>query len=373
MAAQNNEQLGLTTRWVLIAVLVLVSGAALWLVKDIILLTFASVILTILIGTPIRFFIRRGMGRGPAVAISLALITALVILAFILVVPGLVEQFASLARLIPQAFEQLQHQLESGELYAQFPWLEPVLQELDIDLTTLGPVLEQLFGALQQIPTVVFPFVGGVASTLLSLLVVFFMTGYFLATPDVYLQGMITMVPIRYRPRAQEIVNAINLTMRGFLQAKILSMVLVGFGAFVGLSLLGIPLAPALGTLTGVFSFVPNFGPLVALIPTLAVTIVNAPEMWLWVIVVIYGLVFVESQLVGPWLMSEQIDLPPVLVLVGQIIAGIFFGFLGLLLSVPLTAMLMVLVREVYVKDILGDRDDETPSREDDELLPDGV
>ena len=69
----------------------------------------------------------------------------------------------------------------------------------------------------------------------------------------------------------------------------------------------------------------------------------------------IYGVSFIQSQIVTPLLAPGSIRLPPVLVLLGQIVAGAFFGFLGLLLAVPLTAIVMVLVQEIYVKDMLGD------------------
>jgi len=366
----NNNQLGLTTRWVLVAFLIVIGAIAFWLVRDIMLLLLASVILAVLVSAPIRFFLRRGVPHNLAVVISLLLMLVVVVLAVLLVVPGLVEQFVVLARIIPQAIEQVQEFINSGQLNAQFPALAQLLAQ--IDLTSLGPILEQLGGVVQNITSALFPFLGGIANTLVGLIVVLFMSLYFITDPELYQQGVIKLVPIPYRPRAQQILERLDLTLRGFLQAKLTSMLLMGVGTFIGLSLLGIPLAPALGTINGVFSFVPNFGPLVALIPTLAVAIVNAPERWPWVILLIYGLSLVESQFIGPWLMSEQIKLPPVLVLVGQIVAGIFLGFMGLLLAVPLTAMVMVLVEEIYVKDILGDREIPAAHRPD-TLEPDGV
>ncbi len=362
MWGESREHLGVATRWVLVALLLVVGAVAVWLVRDILLLVLASVILTVWIGTPIRFFVRHGLGRPLAVALSLLLITVVIVLAIVLLVPGLLQQFATLAGLIPRAVEQLQELIDSGQLAAQFPWLGQILEQVNIDITMLGPIIDQIGGALGQITQAVFPFVGGVASTLLSLLVVLFMTVYFVISPDDYREGLLKLVPPAYRLRAGEIVLRLELTLRGFLQAKMLSMILIGFGTFIGLTLLGVPLAPALGTLNGLFSFVPNFGPLAALVPTLAVTIVNAPDRWLWVVVLIYGLQLIESQFVGPWLMSERINLSPVLVLVGQIIAGIFFGFLGLLLAVPLVAILVVLVQEVYIRDILGDAEGMPPA-----------
>ena len=100
---------------------------------------------------------------------------------------------------------------------------------------------------------------------------------------------------------------------------------------------------------------------IVVLIPSIAVGIVQTPNNWGWVIVVIYGVSFLQSQIATPLLVSGSIRLPPVLVLLGQIVAGAFFGFLGLMLAVPLTAILMVLVQEVYIKDMLGDRSSDVP------------
>ena len=67
------------------------------------------------------------------------------------------------------------------------------------------------------------------------------------------------------------------------------------------------------------------------------------------------GFRWCKSQLVSPLLVANRINVPPIIVLMGQIIATVFFGFMGILLAVPLTAILLVLVQEVYVKDILGD------------------
>jgi predicted PurR-regulated permease PerM len=104
-------------------------------------------------------------------------------------------------------------------------------------------------------------------------------------------------------------------------------------------------------------AFIPNFGPLVALIPIIAVALINTPDQVLLIVIVFYVVQFLMSQLLAPILMGREVNLPPAIILLSQIIAGIFFGFLGLLLSVPLAAIGVVLVREIYIKDILGDTD----------------
>jgi predicted PurR-regulated permease PerM len=198
---------------------------------------------------------------------------------------------------------------------------------------------------------------------------------YFLADPHGYSEGFIKLFPMWYRDRVRFIMDRINFTLRRWLEGTFLSMIFVGIGTWVGLAVLQIQQAAALGVIAGVMSFIPNFGQLIAVIAAIVVGIVQAPENLGWIIVVIYGISFIQSQIFSPILFAESINLPPVMVLLGQIVAGALFGFIGILLAVPLTAIVMILVQEIYIKDLLGD----LPPKEtktnvlsvDDELLPD--
>ena len=108
--------------------------------------------------------------------------------------------------------------------------------------------------------------------------------------------------------------------------------------------------------------------------PLIVFGISQAPENLGWIIVVIYGVSFIQRQVVTLILVAGSIRLPLVLVLLGQIVAGAFLGFLGLMLAVPITAIIMILVQEVYIKDMLGDLSvNETLAAPDEALLPDGV
>ncbi|MEL6527150.1 MAG: AI-2E family transporter, partial [Chloroflexota bacterium] len=127
----------------------------------------------------------------------------------------------------------------------------------------------------------------------------------------------------------------------------------IGVSTGIGLALVGVEQWLALGVLAGLLSFVPNFGMVLTLVPAVAVTIVQVPKAVFVVVAIIVIVSFLQAQIIGPYLTSETMNLPPVLILIGQIILGVFFGFLGLMLAVPLTAI--VLVQEIYIKDILGD------------------
>lgn len=353
-----NTQLAQILRWVLVSFLMVVIFLGVWLIRDIVMLTLTAVIVAVLLTSPIRFFTRLGVRRALAVLVTILLVIGLVSLAMTVVLPPLLEQISTLVReTIPSAAEQLQRELTVANITERFPQMEGLLQGVDLQ-STLNQISSQVFERLASFSGQIFPFLGSVLSSLLSILIVIFLAVYFIADPQTHTNGLLRLFPKSYRPRAREIMWRLYDALRNYLKAQLLLMLLIGVSTGVALLALGVPLYSALGTITGVFSFVPNFGPLIALIPVIAVAIINTPEKILLIIMVFYILQFVQSQIITPLLLGSGVNLPPALILLAQIIGGIFFGFLGLLLAVPLAAIIVVLIEEVYVKDILQDREE---------------
>jgi predicted PurR-regulated permease PerM len=150
-------------------------------------------------------------------------------------------------------------------------------------------------------------------------------------------------------------MERLNTLLRRWIFAQLIGMIVSGIGTYIGLRLIGIEQAAALAVLTAIFSLVPNFGELIAVGGSLAVAAVQAPDRLMWVVVVIYGVSFLQNQVIGPLVTAESVNIPPVLILLGQIIVAGFFGVIGIILAVPILVIGMVVVQEVYIKDILGD------------------
>jgi len=370
---------GQTVNWGLrniVATIIIVLGLVfLWQIRGTVMLIFAAVILVILFTMPVRVLISRfDMNRALAILISVVGFFAVIALIALSILPTIVTQFTVLATdVVPRGVERAVENLNSETLIDQFPFLEGVITDFEVNDELINQIVSQLSNALSSLGGSVLPVVGGVANTILSLLIIFFLSMYLLAEPELYMRGIITLTPKWYRERMKVILRRIGETLRAWLSVTGASMIVVGLGTGLGLAALGIREWVALGVLAGVLSFIPNFGPIVALVPSVAVAIVQAPENVLLTVVIIYGVSFLQSQVVSPILASERMNMPAILILLGQIIFGFFFGFLGLMLAVPLTAFVSVLVDEIYVKDILGDRPKDKKSEEDyeEELLPD--
>lgn len=366
-----------TTRWVLTVLAVVVVFVALWQVRSILLLLLTSIVLVVLITTPVRFLTRRGIRRSLAIVISLLIVPAFFMILALTILPLLATQLTTLSGLVEQGIFRLQESWESfnavtappqyfaGWLYEipglaipRDPFLEVasvVVNSFQVDAQLITQVANQIVSAFGQFGVTVIPVVGGVASLFLNILIVIFMSLYLLTDPKMHEDGIIRLLPLHYRERGRQIIDRLDMAMRGWLESTLLAMMFVGVATWIGLTILGLDEALALGVIAGVLAFVPTFGTLIAAILAVMVGVLQQPQNVGWIIVVTYAISLVQSQVISPLLVAGRIQIPPILVLLGQIIAAVFFGFLGILLAVPLTAILIVLIEEIYVKDILGD------------------
>lgn len=359
---------------IFVAIASVIFVLAVWQIRGILMLASAAVMLTIGISIPVRWLIKRGLSRGLAIVMAILGGFVLLVALSLLVFPALFSQFSQLATdIIPRGIEQLIARWNSGEFFEAFPFLEEFSDDFTssfrIDSQLVQQVITQASTALGQLSESVLPLIGGVLSGVLSVLIIFFLCMYLLADPERYVQGIIRLTPLWYRDRMRQILARLDSTIRAWIGVTVLSMLVAGVGTSLGLALIGVRQWAALGVLAGVSSFIPNFGPLIALVPSIAVAIIESPQNVLWVIVIIYGVSFIQSQVVGPILANESMRVPPVMILVGQIVFGVFFGFWGIMLAVPFTAVVLGLVEEIYVRDVLGDRPLPQPVTGDDHHL----
>ena len=122
-------------------------------------------------------------------------------------------------------------------------------------------------------------------------------------------------------------------------------MVVIGVIDAVGLSLLGVKAALALGLLAGLLEFIPLLGPILSAVPAIAMGFLDSPQKALFVALLCWGVQFLEGHILAPLLMKRGVDLPPVVTLIGLSLMAIVFGFLGMMVAVPVLAAVMVAIR----------------------------
>jgi predicted PurR-regulated permease PerM len=211
---------------------------------------------------------------------------------------------------------------------------------------------EQLSGATRYL----FPFLSSTAAVLAGVVLVIFLAIYIGAEPKLYHDGLMHLFPHRARKRAGEVLSEMAIVLRKWLVTQLIAMVTIGVVTTVVLLLLDVRAAFALGLIAGLLEFVPTVGPLLSAIPAVAMGFIDSPQKALYVALAYWGIQFLENNLLIPTLMRGGLDLPPALTIVAQALMTLVFGFLGLMVAVPLAAAVMVPIKMLYVEDVVGDQ-----------------
>lgn len=326
-----------------IAVLFILGLAAAVLAADALILVFACILFAILLYKLSDIIHRRfGLKRKLALGVVVLLLSAIVGFGGWAMAPQISEQSTQLAKEIPAAVERLQ-----GEV-SQHPLLKRVVSEL--------PAPEEIVKQMSSIVPNAGLFFSGVIGALGNVVIIIFVGIYFAATPGVYTGGFIRLIPQHKRGRAREVLDEMGDSLSSWLLGKALSMLIVGTTTAIGLSLLGVPLALILGVIAGLLDFIPYLGPIMAGIPAVLLALSISPDLALYALMLFAAINMLEGYVLQPMIEAKAIDLPPALVIVMQLVFGTLFGFAGVALATPLAAVLSVLVKMLYIEDVLGDR-----------------
>ncbi|MBW4648896.1 MAG: AI-2E family transporter [Kastovskya adunca ATA6-11-RM4] len=322
-----------------------VSLYILWQIREVLLLVFAAVVIANALSILVQRFHQSGMKRVFAVVLALLLLFGVLVGFFWLIVPPFADQFQQLMELVPQGirrlsiwFEVLQARI-SPQLMEYIPSIDQLIQQLQ-------PLVNQLLGGGLTIFSTSLGF-------LVRLLLVLVLTLMLLAQPAAYRQSFIRLFPSFYRRRVDQILLQCQVGLRGWMVGILFNMLVIGLMSFVGLVILRVPLALAQASLAGILTFIPNIGPVLSVIPPMAIALLETPWKALAVLILYIVIQQIESNFLTPYVMAHQVSLLPAVTLIAQVFFATFFGFLGLLLALPLAVVGQVWLREVIIKDIL--------------------
>jgi len=327
------------SRFILIAAIVVGLVYMGWKLIDVALLGFGGVVFATVLHALASVFIRR---FNWSERWSLILVLALLVVLF----GGLAWLFG--AQLTAQA-EELRDQLPKA--------LATVQQRIGewsggrIDLNKLQPPAdtEKMMGNIAK--------VAGLTAGFIGHLVVMFFVGLYLAfDPQVYVRTLIRLFPVNRREHVRAALFAAGDALRRWLIGQLASMTVVGVLTGLGLAFANVPLALALGVLAGLLDFIPVIGPVIAIVPGLILALSVDLRTAAWAAVVYIGVQQLENHVIVPLAQRWSVHLPPAIAVLSLVTLALLFGVMGVLFGMPLTVVVLVLVKKLYVEGALEGR-----------------
>jgi len=333
------------TRATIAVSIVCLGVVALWLAYqaiDVLLVIFAGAVIAVLFRTLAEPLTRHTkMPVWAAVLSVLTVALGLFALAGWMTAPAVSHQFDELSVRLPEAIDRFRSQ------FLSFKWMNWLVEQGSSAAHTADgqKILRQVTHAFSI-----------TLNAVAAVIIVMFLAIYMATSPATYVNGLARLVPVHYRPRAHEVMRELYRVLRIWLMTKLLSMLFVAVCVTVGLWLMHVPLPLALGILAGLFEFIPTVGPLLSAAPAVLLGFVHSPMTGLYVALLYFGVQWIQNHVTNPLLQQRTLSLPPALTLSLVALLGTFFGVGGLFLSGPLSVVVIVLVKKLYIEDVLERR-----------------
>lgn len=334
--SSSNQPSFQTKVWITVGIV------ALTVVTILIVKAAFSVFLLVLAGILIAIFFR-GLSRiiqrrtkwKEGVCLSISMIGTLLIMAglFYLIGAKIQQQAVELMDAIPATIENVKEKLNESEVGKRVIQKLSSKDSMDTAQGFAGSFFKSTFGLLGDV------------------YVVLFIGLFFSISPDVYTNGIVQIVPPKGQEKAREVLDRLGEQLAGWLKGILFAMFVVFVLTAIGLAVLGMELWLVLALLAGFISFIPNFGPLIALIPAVLVALMDSPNMALLVAGLYILIQVVESNFITPLVQQKLIQLPPALIILSQVIMGVLTGGWGLILATPLMVIVIVLIQELYLNE----------------------
>lgn len=313
-----------------------------WVARDLLLLLFVGVLLAVFLRTLAVWIAERTrLSSGWALLVVVLLLAGVAVGAGWLIAPRLTDEIRQLTDTLPQAANRLMERVR------EHPFGGWVLEQLENN-TKADPqqkMVEQATTAASKTIDVV-----------VGVVVVLFTGLYLASAPRPYVRGILRLAPKRRRQRLGEVFFAAGYTLRWWILGQLMAMTAVGLLMWIGLAIIGVPLALSLGLLAGALEFIPTIGPLLGVLPALLLALADDPQKALYVLVLYSIVQTLESYLLTPLVQEKVLELPPVVTISAQVLFTWTLGPVGLLIAVPFVAVVIVATQMLYVEDLLGDR-----------------
>ena len=319
------------------AIVILLVLGFLYLIRDIILIVFVSMVLAAALTPMVEWFHKKvKFPRAISVLIIYLLVLSIVSLVVVALVPPIVEQVSSLANVLPSYFSDFLGGIEMPENEGLIENLSGFLSTLS---SQLGKISQSFFGGVSQ-------FFGGIFSLVMILVLTFY-----LLIRERGLQRFVSFIPTKHEAYITDLTDRIQKRIGQWFRGQMILALTIGILTFIGLTLLGVKFALVLALFAGIMEIVPVVGPIISAIPAIFLAFTQNPWLAVAVLALFVIVQQLENNVLVPKIMSRAVGLDPIIVIIVVLIGSKLAGILGMALSVPIATSL-----SVFLNDLFSDR-----------------
>ncbi len=231
----------------------------------------------------------------------------------------------------------------------QNPWFSRFLKGTNMNLEAISEsISSQLSNTLSVVGTNIVNFIGIIANIVTIFVTVPFILFYMLKEGEKAPQQILRLLPPLQRKNGRKILADLDAALSSYIQGQVLVSVCVGVMLYIGYLIIGIDYSLILAIVAMFTNVIPFLGPVIAIIPALIVAMLDSPFMIVKVLIVMVIAQQIEGNIISPQIMRKQLAIHPLTIISLLLVAGSLGGVLGLILAVPVYAVLKVIVQHIY-------------------------
>lgn len=341
-----------TTRRVIVATLLVLAIALgfllLYRIQTIIIILFIGVVFSIAIAPIVDWLSLRRVPRWMSVILIYLILFIGIIGLLSWVIPQVVEHSNTTFPLIIDYYQSLRGSLVNSfePLLSQLGWqfsptfmVEPIIPSTPLEADGLDGMTPAL-GALTSMINVAF--------TLIAVLLFSF---YWTIEGDYVIRAFLLVMPNEKREGVRETIDEIRLRVGGYIRGQGLLAASIAIAAFIAYIIIGLPSPLTLALFAGAMELIPLLGPMLGAIPAILVALATDPSKIIWVVLATALIQFLENNILLPRVMHKTVGVNPLITLLAMFSFGSLFGFVGLLLAIPITVVIQILMEKTVLKE----------------------
>ncbi|MDD3839938.1 MAG: AI-2E family transporter [Clostridia bacterium] len=310
--------------------------------KFIFLPVFIAGIISYILNPLVCFIDKYVKSRTISVIILFSAFIIILVLMVIFIVPKFYEDLSELFVVVPEYIERYKRVVDNFQNYLDSSHMPMMLKDvINTNIQMIGNIIFRYFKSFNKTILNLF-------SQMLDIIIIPVLSFYFLKDMNYFKNKTVEILPLKYKKTIIGILKDINIVLAKFVRGQFIIALIIALMSTVGLYLLNIRYALLLGTLAGMFDVIPYFGPVIGAIPAILLAALESPSKIFSVIIVFIIIQQVESGIITPKIIGDSMELHPIVVIISLLIAGKFFGILGMLIAVPIVATLRVIFNHLY-------------------------